>query len=354
MAGYYAGVNDLPPGLLAFVNDDVALLPSGLSGEERAQLVAVLTDRGDAQRLDRLGTSPDKVLAKAARKALHVLRTRGAAPAVASPRVFRVEGPFAEPPPPSWASIIDGRGERVVWFVEHGDAGFGIFEVELSETHGIVSLTAVDVSRKAWRDQLRIMQGSDKALVGEIPGVHARVLFERAYRQMAEERRVPPEAFARFHMRLQPTADELAAVHPLRQRLGVVQATDAELGAVLDLPELSLLVPDRDAVTALDTAIGEVVNGSSPDKLAALDEAVARVADESATPQARARLADRLLELGLLVASRHPDDPDGPRACLVAAERTLDAGRPAREHPTLLGMFTRLVPDALRQELSSP
>lgn len=335
------------------MNDDVALLPSGISDDERAALVAVLTERRDAQRLDRLGTSPDKALAKAARKALHVLRTRGAAPAVVPARVFRVEGPFAEPPPPSWASIIDGRGERVVWYVETGDAGFGIFEVELSETHGVVSLTAVDVSRKAWRDQLRIMQGSDKALVGEIPGAHARALFERAYLHMVEARRAPPDAFARFHMRLQPTAEELAAPHPLRARLGVVEATDAELAAILALPELSLLVPDRDAVTVLDGAIGEVVNGPDTNKLAALDEAIARVADESATPQVRARIAERLLELGLIVASRHPDQTASVRACLAAADRTLDAARPAREHPTLLGMFTRLVPQSLREELSA-
>ena len=347
-------MNDLQPGLLAFVNDDVALLPSGLSDGERAQLVAVLTERRDAERLDRLGTSSDKTLAKAARKALHLLRTRGAAPKVVPPRVYRVAGPFAEPPPPSWASIIDGRGERVVWYVEPGDAGFGIFEVELSETHGVVSLTAVDVSRKAWRDQLRIMQSSDKALVGEISGVHARVLFERAYRQMVEERRVPPETYARFHMRLQPTADELAAPHPLRLRFGVANATDTELLAILDRPELSLLVPDRDAITALDAAIGEVVNGAATDKLVALDAALARVADESATPHVRARIAERLLELGLLVASRHPDDVESPRICLAAAERTLDAARPAHEHPTLLGMFSRLVPEALRQELASP
>ena len=346
-------MNELPPGLLAFVNDDVALLPTGLSDQQREDLVAVLTERRDAQRLDRLGASADKTLAKAARKALHVLRTRGAAPKVVPARVFRVEGPFAEPPPPSWASIIDGRGERVVWYVETGDSGFGVFEVELSETHGIVSLTAVDVTRKAWRDQLRIMQGSDKALVGEIPGVHARVLFERAYRQMVAERRVPPETFARFHMRLQPTTEELAAPHPLRARFGVVQATAEELAAILELPELSLLVPDRDALNALDGAIGEVVAGANADKLAALDAAVARVADESATPQVRARIAERLLELGLIVASRRPDELAAARACLAAADRTLDAARPAREHPTLLGMFTRLVPASLRQELSA-
>ena len=345
----------LPAGVRAFLDDDVALLPAGLAEPERAELLAELVARKDAARLDRLGASPDKALAKAARRALHQLRARGIAAAPAAPRVYRVVGPYAEPPPPSYASIVDGRGERVVWYVEPADSGFAVYEVELSETAGILSLTSAEVTRRAWRDQVAHMKRSERALVGEIDGAHARVLVERAYRAMREEGRSPPEAFARWHVRLQASEAELAAPHPARALADGPAPTDGELAALLERPELSLFVPPREAVAALDAAVGEVVTSKlvvdPSQKLAQLEAAIARVADATIMGPVQARLADRLLELALLVAARG-GEPAAARACVVAADRARTGA--ASAHPLLIAMLRRLVPAELMLELGGP
>ena len=83
--------------------------------------MALLVERGDAARLaPRRGGG--KALAKRAR-ALHVLRTRGVAAPKAEKREFRLHGPYAPAEELSLASMIDGRGERVVWLVRAADKG---------------------------------------------------------------------------------------------------------------------------------------------------------------------------------------------------------------------------------------
>ena len=57
-----------------------------------AALVALLVERGDAARLQRLGDGADKALAKRARKALHLLRTRGVAAPAAAKREYPPAG----------------------------------------------------------------------------------------------------------------------------------------------------------------------------------------------------------------------------------------------------------------------
>ena len=345
----------LAPGLRAFVDDDVALLPTGIGEVERSQLIELLLARGDSARLDRLGASPDKSLAKAARKALHVLRTRGVAPAVAPARVFRVAGPFAEPPLPSYASIVDGRGERIVWCVQQGDGALSIYQLELSETAGIIALTALDLGRKAWRDQVAHMKRSDRALVGEIPEWHARCLIEQAYRTTRAAGRAVPEGFAGHHLSLQASLDELAAPHPLLAIAGdCSRVGESEISALLDLPELGLLAPPSDAVTALDAKVGEIAASkpAAEEVLGRIEAAIVQVVDESLPPALRGRLADRFLELGLLIASRRGDAGLAhAKACVVAATRARDTTTAGHEHPLFIGMFRRLVPAELLMKL---
>jgi hypothetical protein len=344
--------SQLPAGLRAFVEDDVALLPAGLGEMDRVRLIELLQERGDAARLDRLGTSPDKALAKAARRALHVLATRGKK-ATSAPRTFQVAGPYAAPAPPSYASIVDGRGERAVWYVEADEGGFAVYQIELSETVGILDMTAMEVPRRAWRDQVAQMRRNERVLVGEIDGRHARVLIERAYRQMTGDGRSPPEAFARAHLRVQASDEDLAAPHPLHALVGDEPTpTDAALAALLEWREFAMFVPSREGIAALDIAVGEVVESKvvlePTQRLARLEDAVVRIAEQQLDGRARAKVAERLLELGLVLLSRQPDAEGraAARACVAAAD-SARADSPVREHPTLLGMFRRLVPAEL-------
>jgi hypothetical protein len=131
------------------------------------------------------------------------------------------------------------------------------------------------------------------------------------------------------------------------------------LGALLERPELQLFVPPRDAFAALDAAIGDVVGSKvtlePAQKLARLEDAIAKVCDETLTAEVRARLADRLLELGLLIAARQPDDRGraDARACVAAAELAVSSTAP-HQHPTLYAMFRRLVPAEVSLKLSEP
>ncbi len=358
---YAVRVSELPPGLRAFVDDDVALLPSGLSDPERVALIDVLSARRDVARLDRLGSSPDKSLAKAARRALHLLRTKGAS-AAPGVRVYQAPGPYAVEETASFASIIDGRGERVVWFVEANDGGFAIFEVELSESAGVLSLVALELSRKAWRDRAAQMRGNERAVIGQISGMHARTLIERAYRRMVEARRSPPEAFAQHHLRVQASEAELAAPHPVRALVAAVEGEvgDGELAAVLERRELALFVPSQEAIIALDAAIGEVLTSklvlTPGQKLGKLEDAIAKVADEQVTIEVRRLLSERLLELALLIAMRQPDHAGlrAARACVAAADRLADERVQSHEHPTVMAMFRRLIPAELMLKFTEP
>ena len=85
----------LPEAARAFADGDVELLPSAIDDAAGAALVALLVERGDATRLSRLGDGADKALGKRARKALHLLRTRGVGAPKAEKREFRPQGPFA-------------------------------------------------------------------------------------------------------------------------------------------------------------------------------------------------------------------------------------------------------------------
>ena len=69
----------------------------------------------------------------------------------------------------------------------------------------------------------------------------------------------------------------------------------------------------------------------------------------------RARFAERLLELALLIAVRNREE-DGlraARACVTAADRLADASIAPRDHPTMRAMFRRLIPAELMLKLGS-
>jgi hypothetical protein len=145
---------------------------------------------------------------------------------------------------------------------------------------------------------------------------------------------------------VQANDEELNAPHPLRVAVGDPQAlSDDELAAILDLPELGLLAPEPDAVSALDAALGEIAaSPPAPERVAAaVEERILALVDQFLTPTVRARLSERFLELGLLLLGRG-GDLAAARACVVAADRAADPSVAPHRHPLLVGMFRRLVP----------
>jgi hypothetical protein len=329
----------------AFVDGDVELLPSALDDAAATALVALLVERGDAARLQRLGDGADKALGKRARKALHLLRTRGVAAPKAEKREFRPQGPFAPAEELSLASMIDGRGERIVWLVRTADNGFDVFEAQLSDTRGIVGFSAAHTPKKDWRQHAARVVTDERLAVARVSERHARQLIEQGYQRTLAGGRVPPEEFARArlgmgHYEPETRHPSLEAAPPLP-----VDEARARLATLHALPELRTWIPPEESLPALDLEIGNIVTsklivdpGQRQEQLAA---AITRIANEALTADYRSLLGARLRETALLLASR--GKLDEARLTSTAAELTLDASVAAADNPFVIRLFDKVV-----------
>ena len=335
----------LPEAARAFADGDVELLPSALDAAAGEALVALLVERGDAARLQRLGEAADKALAKRARKALHLLRTRGVAAPPPEKREYRPHGPYAPAEEPSLASMIDGRGERIVWLVRAVDSGYDIFEAQLSETRGILGFSTANAPRKDWRAHAARVVADERMAVARISERHARQLIEDGYRQTLAAGRVPPEEFARARLGLGHYEPEER--HPALDLAPPVPLVEARLrlASLHALPELRTWIPPEESLPALDLEIGNIVTSKlivdPQQRREQLAAAVEKVANGALTPELRRRLAARLYETALLLAARGKGDE--ARLCTTAAALTLDESVAAGDNPFVLGLFDKVV-----------
>lgn len=335
-------MSELPDAARAFADGDVELLPAALSAEAGEALVALLVERGDVTRLGRLGEAGDKTLAKRARKALHLLRTRGVQTPAAPRREFRPAGPYAPAHDPSLASMIDGRGERVVWLVRAGSDGFDIFEAQLSDTRGILGFTAAQAPRKQWRQHVARVVADERLAVARISERHARQLVEDGYQRTLAAGRVPPEEFARARLGMGHYEPEER--HPAPPPLLVAEGR-GRLAALHELPELRSWIPPEEALPALDLEIGNIVTSKlivdPAQRREQLAAAVARIANEALTPAYRQLLGGRLRETAYLIAQR--GRLDDARLAATAAELVLDQSVAAADNPFVLRLFDKVI-----------
>ena len=338
----------------AFADGDVELLPAVLDEAAGAALVTLLVERGDALRLQKLGDGADKALGKRARKALHLLRTRGVAAPQAQKREFRPQGPFAPAEELSLASMIDGRGERIVWLVREVDRGFDIFEAQLSDTRGILGFTSAHAPRKDWRAHTARVVGDDRL---------ARGADERAACARAHRGRL--SAHAGGGARAARGVRASAARHgPLRARgapSGARRGAAArsaevrgQLGGLHALPELRTWIPPEETLPALDLEVGNIVTSKlivdAGGRQAQLAAAVERIANAALTPEYRALLAARLYETALILAGRGKSDE--ARLATTAARLTLDDKVAATDNPFVLRLFDKVVKVPAEEEPS--
>ena len=335
----------LPEAARAFADGDVELLPSAIDDAAGEALVALLVDRGDAARLVRLGGSADKALAKRARKAVHLLRTRGVTAPAAPKHEFRPHGPYAPSEELSLGSMIDGRGERIVWLVRAADKGFDIFEAQLSDTRGILGFTTANAPKKDWRAHTARVVADERMAVARISERHARQLIEDGYRQTLAAGRVPPEEFARARLGMGHYEPEER--HPALELAPPYAPGEARgrLAGLHELPELRTWIPPEDALPALDLEIGNIVTSKlivdPAQRREQLAAAVDKVATAALTPEYRRRLGARLYETALVLAGRGKSDE--ARLCTTAAALTLDEGVAASDNPFVVRLFDKVV-----------
>jgi hypothetical protein len=340
-------LSHLPEAARAFVKGDVDLLPTALDESSVEALIAALVARGDAARLQRLADAREKSLAKPARRGLHLLKTRGVkVPASSEKREFRVQGPYAEADLPSLASLIDGRGERIVWFVRPGaDRGIDVFQAELSEERGLIGFTAGAVSRKEWRAHSRKILDDGRLGVAEIPAQHARWLIEQAYQRTQKSGRVVPEAFAEARLDLghvdpptrHPALDLAPPLPPDEARPRI-----AELHKMY---EVGAWIPPRESLQALDLEMGQIATSrlvvDPLQRKEQLEAAIVREAEKAYTPEVRSMLAERLLETALLLHGR--GRADDARLMTAAAQLTLDSSVGAGDNPFVRRLYDKLI-----------
>jgi len=335
----------LPEAARAFAEGDVELLPSAIDAQAGEALVALLVERGDAARLQRLGDSPDKALAKRARKALHLLRTRGVAAPKPEKREFRPQGPYAPAEELSLASMIDGRGERIVWLVRAVDKGFDVFEAQLSDTRGILGFTTANAPRKDWRAHATRVVADERMAVARVSERHARHLIEEGYKQTLAAGRVPPEEFARARLGLgHYEPEERHPAFEVAPPLPIAEARN-RLASLHALPELRTWIPPEESLPALDLEIGNIVTSKlivdPAQRREQLAAAVEKVATAALTPDYRKLIAARLYETALLLAARGKSDE--ARLATTAAALTLDESVGAADNPFVLRLFDKVV-----------
>ena len=335
----------LPEAARAFADGDVDILPGVVDDAGGAALVELLVARGDATRLQKLGDGADKPLGKRARKALHLLRTRGVAAPKAPKREFRPHGPHAAAEEPSLASMIDGRGERIVWLVREVSGGYDVFEAQLSDTRGILGFTSAHAPRKDWRAHIGRVITDERMAVGRISERHARALIEEGYRRTLAAGRVPPEEFARARLGMGHYEPEER--HPVLDVAPPYEVPEVRgrLASLHTLPEVRTWIPPEEALPALDLEVGNIVTSKlivdPAGRQQQLLTAIARVADTTLTPEYRALLAARLYETALLVAGR--GQLDEARLLTTAAALTLDEKVPASDNPFVTRLYDKVV-----------
>jgi hypothetical protein len=311
-------LTSLPPSARAFVEEDAALLPTALSAEEGQQLVDVLLARGDAARLVRLGEGAGvaKPLAKAARRALHVLRTRGVSTPAPAPRTFQMRGPYAEEEAvPSLATTYDQLGERRVLFAQLGPdrSTIEVHSATLSETHGLIGYELTEATRKQWRGL--VADAPETQLVWELPSAYARWLIEEAYLQTVAMGRAVPERFAEARLLLPPT--ERPAEHPALAAAPPYDELPADARArslaLFELPPLGAWLPPEELSRKLELALSEIATsqlvvdpaGRMAQAAGAIERLIAETYGGEAGRGERERLAQRLDETALLFARAH-------------------------------------------------
>jgi hypothetical protein len=339
----------LPEVARAFAQGDVELLPTALDEHSIEALVGALVARGDAIRLQRLADARDKTLSKPARRGLHLLKTRGVKVPSSEKHEFRVHGPYAEADLPSLASLVDGRGERIVWFVRHNaDKGIDVFQAELSEERGLIGFSAGAATRKEWRAHARKILDDGRLGVGEIPARHARWLIEQAYQRTTSAGRVVPEAFAQARLDLghvdapvrHPAIDLAPPLPPDQARPRI-----AELHRMY---EVGAWIPPRESLQALDLEMGQIATSrlvvDATQRKEQLEAAIVREAERSYTPELRAQLADRLYETALLLVGR--GRAEEASLATAAAALVLDPSVSAGDNPFVRRLYDKLIDPA--------
>jgi hypothetical protein len=244
-----------------------------------------------------LGTSPDRDVAKAARRALYRLRSAGVAVTERS-RPAEPASP-AEPESgteslPGFASLPDGTGQRALLLARPVRGGVEVVEALVSDELGLLSLSRAEMARGAWR---KLARSPEMERLLPLSFEDGRALLAEAVRcNLATRTAFPPDSdVALRHLGVEAATVELSPLPPPEDGDA---ALAVEGGALHREPELAAWFPPESELKRLALRVDEVRTSPlalRPEQQAeALRERVRSQAEEFFDP-ARRRLYGRRL-----------------------------------------------------------
>ncbi len=318
--------------------EEILTLPASLA-------IAVLRAAAAAHRGDLLAVAAghrNKEVAKEAKRALYLLKTRG----VLVPELRRVmpsPAPTApEPPLPCFASAMDGHGERAIWIGRHVPGKrIEIGQAVVSDQKGLIELHLGVLGRKEYRSFGKDLLARGRAMgVTEIDREQAKALVAAARKLNEVAGTTAPESSDTWLARLGPTTPPLDpatrfAPLPDDEETAALGAS----GGLHDLPLVRGWLADEVALRALAQKLDEIAVSSlyidERQRAGAADDAIARAVESELDGARRELWASRLFA----IADHLDRAGDATHARLAAASaRALRGGLPGPRIP-----FARLL-----------
>ena len=270
-------------------------------GALRAELALAVLEAAVAVRrplpAEALSSSPHRVVAKAARRALYRLRSAGVA---VTERARASEAPAPIAPDaapeslPGFASLPDGTGQRALLLAQPVRSGVEVVEALVSDELGLLSLSRAEMARGAWR---KLVRSPEMERLLPLSFQDGRTLLADAVRSnLATRTPFPPDSdVALRHLGIEAATEELP---PLPAPEDGDAALAVESGALHREPELAGWLPPESELKRLALRVEEIRTSPlalSPEQQAeALRERVRGQAEEFFDPVRRRLYARRL------------------------------------------------------------
>jgi len=293
---------------------EIAALPDMLA-------LALVHAAGRASRqevLVELATSPQRALAKEAKRELQKLKQRGVQVQEIRPQGEPVLRPLPEGEAPAcYVSSVDAYGERAVWWTRPARQGVELVQIVLSDVKGILAADAMALSRRSWREFVKRLPRQGVVTSAEIPKDHARQLIADAEATGARNGFSPPRTYAEALQILGPAPATPLPAPGLSIEVPDELAHQLAGAALFEDPLFMAWIPEEDDLRRFALRVDEIATSQLYIDARQRQQAFEHAADEGArsyfTPRRRALYAKRLVEM----------------AHILAAEKRLDTARAA-------------------------
>jgi len=323
-------VTSLDPASLRGLSEDVL--------DERLRAFANELGAGALPALSGLAEgAPDRVVRRAAKRALYRLSQRGVAPTPPPPApVVQRRAPRAVR---AWLSGIDGSGSRAAWILFEGPYGGAMLcSLILNDVVGVTEVAGGDITKRRLEAELASLRAAQKLPWVETEPARAVGLVAEGLQIHRERGTSPPSEFGRW----QPFFAEVAASEPPDVPVAdpLLLARSAEL---LALPEMAGWFLDPETVQSDALEIQEARQSrlvvSDQIKAERQEAILARVVEREFAPAARRRWARRLAEMSWIFNATGRPEPAATASAAAAAFAESEA-EPLR-HPLARALAQR-------------